>query len=152
MLTYTYIFSFHSFSAVIFVNLTLIFFSDIFADKEHVSPKLSHTNVQTLNYLLRSEIFVSEDRQLRVAPLILDYEPLSRIFQDVGQAIKAGSLRLARIDVSKPGFLARKDLPATNFAKSPSSCTPSFASSSSCCSNTCRGGGLISSIVRREDR
>ena len=111
MLTYTYIFSFHSFLAVIFVNLTLIFFSDVFADKEHVSPKLSHTNVQALNYLLRSEIFVSEDRQLRVAPLILDYEPLSRIFQDVGQAIKAGSPRLALIDVSKPGFLARRDLP-----------------------------------------
>ena len=89
----------------------MIYFSDIFADKEHVSPKLSHTNVQTLNYFLRLEIFVSKDRQLRVAPLILDYEPLSRIFQDVGQAIRARSLRLARINVSKPGFLARRDLP-----------------------------------------
>ena len=89
----------------------MIYFSDIFADKEHVSPKLSHTNVQALNYFLRLEIFVSKDRQLRVAPLILDYEPLSHIFQDVGQAIRAGSLRLARINVSKPGFLARRDLP-----------------------------------------
>ena len=96
---------------VIFVNLTLIFFSNIFADKEHVSHKLSHTNVQALNYLLRSEIFVSEDKQLQAASLILDYEPLSRIFQDVGQAIRAGSPRLAQIDISKPGFLARGDLP-----------------------------------------
>ena len=48
---------------------------------------------------------------MRVAPLILDYEPLSRIFQDVGQAIRVGSPRLARIDISKPGFLARMDLP-----------------------------------------
>ena len=54
---------------------------------------------------------MSEDRQLRAAPLILDYEPLSRIFQDVGQAIRARSPRLARIDVSKPGFLAQRDLP-----------------------------------------
>ena len=46
-----------------------------------------------------------------MAPLILDYEPLSRIFQDVGQAIKAGSPRLAWIDISKSGFLARRDLP-----------------------------------------
>ena len=89
----------------------MIYFSDIFVDKEHISPKLSHTNVQALNYFLRLEIFVSEDRQLRVAPLILHYEPLSRIFQDVGQAIRAGSPRLAQIDVSKPRVLARRDLP-----------------------------------------
>ena len=69
---------------MIFVNLTIISFLDIFADKDHVSPKLSHTNVQALNYLLRSEIFVSENGQLRAAPLILDYGPLSRTFQDVG--------------------------------------------------------------------
>ena len=54
---------------------------------------------------------MSEDRQLRAAPLILDYEPLSRIFQDVGQVIRARSPRLARIDVSKLGFLAWRDLP-----------------------------------------
>ena len=41
----------------------------------------------------------------------MDYKPLSRIFQDVGQAIRAGDPRLACIDVSKPGFLARRDLP-----------------------------------------
>ena len=89
----------------------MIYFSDIFVDKEHISPKLSHTNVQALNYFLRLEIFVSEDRQLRVALLILHYEPLSRIFQDVGQAIRAESPRLAQIDVSKPRVLARRDLP-----------------------------------------
>ena len=42
----------------------------------------------------------------------MDYEPLSRTFQDIGQAIRAGSSRLARIDVSKPRFLARRDLPS----------------------------------------
>ena len=57
------------------------------------------------------EIFPSEDRQLRATHLILDYEPLSRIFQDAGQALRAGNPKLARIDVSKPGFLARRDLP-----------------------------------------
>ena len=60
---YFFFFSLHSFSTMIFVNLTMIFL-DTFADKDHVSPKLSHTNVQALNYLLRSEIFVSEDGQL----------------------------------------------------------------------------------------
>ena len=61
--------------------------------------------------MLRSEIFINEDRQLRATHLILDYKPISRIFQDAGQALRADSSRLARIDVSKPRFLARKDLP-----------------------------------------
>lgn len=47
---------------------------------------------------------------MRAPHLILVYEPFSRAFVDVGQAIRAGSPRLARIDVSKPGFLARRDL------------------------------------------
>ena len=43
--------------------------------------------------------------------MILDFEPLSNLFQDVGQVIRAGDPRLACIDVLVPGFLARKDLP-----------------------------------------
>ena len=54
---------------------------------------------------------MSEDRQLQAAHLILGYKPLSRIYQDAGQVLRAGNPRLARIDVSKPGFLARRDLP-----------------------------------------
>ena len=77
-----FLLAFHLFLAMIFVHLTMISFSDIFANKNHVTSRLSHTNVQALNYLLRLEIFVSKDGQLRAAPLILDYEPLSRIFQD----------------------------------------------------------------------
>ena len=48
---------------------------------------------------------------MRAAHLILGYEPLSRAFLDVGQSIKAGSSRLSQIDMSKPGFLAQRDLP-----------------------------------------
>ena len=46
---------------MIFIDLTMIFFLDVFVDKDHVSSKLSLTNIPALNYLLRSEIFVSED-------------------------------------------------------------------------------------------
>ena len=67
-------------------------------------------NVQALNYLLRSEIYIDEDGQLRVCHLVLGYQPLTRSFQAIGHAIRAGSPRLARIDVSKPKFLAREDL------------------------------------------
>ena len=91
---------------VSFVSLTRISSSDVLADKRHTTPRLSLVNVQGLNKLLRSEIFISEDRQLRVMHLILDYEPLSNIFQDAGQAIRAGETKLACIDVSMPGFLA----------------------------------------------
>ena len=41
----------------------------------------------------------------------MDYEPLLRTFQEVGNAIKANDYRLARIDVSRPYFLALHDLP-----------------------------------------
>ena len=68
-------------------------------------------NVTGLNLLLRSEIFVSENKQLRATHLILGYKPFSRIYQEAGQALRAGNPRLARIDISKPGFLAKRDLP-----------------------------------------
>ena len=80
-------------------------------DRRVVTPRLSHTNVAALNYLLRSEIFVSEDRQLRAVHLILDFEPISRVFQEIGHAIRARDSRINRINVSKPDFLAREDLP-----------------------------------------
>ena len=65
---------------VVFIGLTMIFSSDVFADKNHVFPILSFINISSLNKVLRFEIFISEDRQLRAAHLILEYEPLSRIF------------------------------------------------------------------------
>ena len=54
---------------------------------------------------------MSEDRQLREVHLILDFEPISDNFQEVGHAIRAGDPRLRRIDVSVPGFLTRENLP-----------------------------------------
>ena len=91
--------------------LIVFCFLAMFADKNQVAPRLSFTNVAALNYLLRLEIFVSKDRQLRAVYLILEFEPILKIFQEIGYAIKAGDPRLARIDVSKLDFLARDDLP-----------------------------------------
>ena len=53
---------------------------------------------------------MNDDGQLRAVHLILDYEPISRTFLDVGNSIRANDYRLARIDVSRPGFLAPHDL------------------------------------------
>ena len=54
---------------------------------------------------------MSEIRQLRAVHLILDFEPISRVFQEIGHAIKAGDPWINRIDVSRPDFLARENLP-----------------------------------------
>ena len=54
---------------------------------------------------------MNDDRQLRAAYLILDYEPILRTFLDIGNAIRANDYRLARIDVSRPHFLAPHNLP-----------------------------------------
>ena len=55
---------------------------------------------------------MSEDRQLRAVHLILDFEPISRVFQEIGHAIRAGDPRINRIDVSKLDILTREDLPS----------------------------------------
>ena len=54
---------------------------------------------------------MNNDGQLRAVHLILDYEPISRTFLDVGNSIRANDYHLARIDISRPGFLAQYDLP-----------------------------------------
>ena len=94
-----------------FHELTMALFSAVISDRRHVAPQLSHTNIVALNYLLRSEIFVSEDQKLRAVHLILDFELISKVFQEIRYAIRAGDPRINCINVSKPDFLAREDLP-----------------------------------------
>ena len=57
---------------------------------------------------------MNDDGQFRAVHLILDFEPISRSFLDVGNSIRAGDHRLTRIDVSRPDFLAPYDLPPVN--------------------------------------
>ena len=54
---------------------------------------------------------MNNDGQLHAAHLILDYKLISRTFLDVGNSIRANDYHLARIDVSRPGFLAPYNLP-----------------------------------------
>ena len=54
---------------------------------------------------------MNDDGQLHAVHLILDFKPISRSFLDVGNSIRANDHRLARIDVSRPGFLTPYDLP-----------------------------------------
>ena len=89
-----------------FVGLTMISSSNVLTDKGHTAPRLSLVNVSSLNKLLRSEIFISEDQQLRAIHLILNFEPLLNLFQDADHAIRASDPKLAWIDVSVSDFLA----------------------------------------------
>ena len=57
-----------------FIDLTMICSSVVFLDKRHVAPHLSLVVID-LNRVLRFKVFVSEDRQLSVVHLILDFEP-----------------------------------------------------------------------------
>ena len=54
---------------------------------------------------------MNDDGQLHAVHLILDFEPISRSFLDVGNSIQVDDYRLARIFVSRPGFLAPHNLP-----------------------------------------
>ena len=54
---------------------------------------------------------MTDDGQLRATHLILNFEPISRNFLDVGNSIRANDYRLARIDVVEPSLSASYDLP-----------------------------------------
>ena len=86
----------------------IFFFFFFFVDKRYITLNLNVVNVPNLNRVLRFEMFVSEDKKLRVVHLLLDFKPLFDKFQDMGNAIRKGDPRLAQIDVSMPKFLARK--------------------------------------------
>ena len=104
-------FFFHSFFFFTLNSRFLTIWFFYLTDKTLVNPQIILINVPALNYLLRSQIFVNDDGQLRATHLILDYEPISRTFLDVSNSIRANDYRLARIDMSQPGFLAPHDLP-----------------------------------------
>ena len=48
---------------------------------------------------------------MRAIHLILDFEPILEVYQDINNAIRAGDPLLAHIDVSLPSFLALNNLP-----------------------------------------
>ena len=57
--SYSYYFVFGFILMMDFHELTVALFLAVIADRRHVAPQLSFTNVVALNYLLRSKIFVS---------------------------------------------------------------------------------------------
>jgi len=62
-------------------------------------------NWPDLNKVLKTEVFIHSDGQLRATPIILDYNPISSNFQAPKYVIKARDPRLHQINVAVPGFL-----------------------------------------------
>ena len=70
-------------------------------------PDLNVVHSWDLNFVLRSEIFVHYDGQLRASHLILECIPLYTSYQDPGQALTVGNPLLSYLNVHLRGFLPR---------------------------------------------
>ena len=80
-------------------------FLDGFADPYTAVPNLGLVNQETLDKILRAEVFVRSDGQLRADHLILGYTPISKSFQAPNCVIKAKDPLLHWISIVAPGFL-----------------------------------------------
>ena len=71
--------------------LLMMFFvsPDGFVDKNSTTPNFNFVNQLSLDKILKAEVFVHTDGQLRAAHLILDYIPISKSFQAPKCVIKA---------------------------------------------------------------
>ena len=89
---------------IIHIFIIIFFFVD---DKVFI-PDIRVVHVRDLNFVLRSEIFVHWDRQLRVSHLILEVEPVYSTWQPFKQAFLVDSPLLSYIDVRHANFLPPK--------------------------------------------
>ena len=80
-------------------------FPNGFADKNESIPNFNLVNQKSLDKILKAEVFVHTDGQLRATHLILDYIPISKSFQAPKCVIKAKDPQLQLIIVATPGFL-----------------------------------------------
>ena len=76
-------------------------------------------NFDLLNQVLRSEIFLHRDGQLRAIHVILDFKPISNHFQLSKHAIKAQDSRLALVDVAIEGYISKPPPEGTQLVELP---------------------------------
>ena len=73
-------------------------------DKYSAIPNLNLVNEPNLTRILKVEIFVHIDGQIRVAHLILGYNPISSSFLALKYVIKVRDPRLQQINIVMHGF------------------------------------------------
>ena len=71
-------------------------------------PDIRTVHAKDLNFILRSEIYVHWDEQLRASHLILGVEPIYSTWQNFKQALLVDSPLLSYIDVRYANFLPPK--------------------------------------------
>lgn len=84
---------------------------DGFVDKHSIIPNLNLVDVPDLTKILKSEIFIHSNRQLRVVHIFLGYNPFSSSFQAPNYVIKARDPLLHQINVVVLGFLVPSPVP-----------------------------------------
>ena len=72
------------------------------------TQEIRTVHVWDLNFVLRFEIFVHQDGQLRASHLILGVDPVYSTWQPFSQALIVDSLLLSYIDVRHTNFLPPK--------------------------------------------
>ena len=77
---------------------------DEFANKHSATLNFGLINELDLTKILKAEIFVHIDGQLRAAHLILSYNPLPSSFQAPEYVIKARDPHLHQINITVPDF------------------------------------------------
>ena len=87
------------------------FFFNGFTDKYVVVPNLNLVNQPDLDKILKVEVFVHKNGQLRATYLILGYEPLSSSFQAPKCMIRARDPCLHQINIAVLGFLILDPVP-----------------------------------------
>lgn len=112
-----FLLSYHMFS--FFLLLIVHFFFWISTNRNYTAPNFSLVNEVDLTRILRSEIFLHTDRQLRAAHVILGYKPISPSFQSPKNVIKAKDPRLKQINIAVPRFLTGLPLEGTHQAVLP---------------------------------
>ena len=80
----------------------------LFAEGKVFVPDIRTVHVRDLNFVLRSEIYVHWDRQLRASHLILRVEPVYSTWQSFKQVLLVDSPLLSYIDVRHANFLPPK--------------------------------------------
>ena len=107
----------YSFVNLCFLNCTCDYFDRqvtnqflccFLVESKRFKPNLSVVHVWDLNFVLRSEIFVHWDGQLRASHLILGVDPVYSTWQAFSQALLVDSPLLSYIDVQHANFLPPK--------------------------------------------
>ena len=92
---------------------------DDFADPHAAAPNFNLVNQASLDKILKVEIFIHTNGQLRAAHLILDYIPISKSFLVPKCVIKARDPQLQRISIAAPSFLLSNPIPEGTQAADP---------------------------------